>query len=162
MIRFCQESDLERVCEIAKKAWTKIFDYLEGAYGKELYNTVNPDCRNSKTPWVHSFFAEHPDWLYVAERNGQVVGFIGIMINPRTKTGTITNNAVDPDCGEKGVGQEMYKAVLERFRAEGLRAAMVTTGGDPAHAPARRAYERAGFKLKTEQVFYIMDLTEEQ
>ena len=90
MIRFCQESDLERVCEIAKKAWTKIFDYLEGAYGKELYNTVNPDCRNSKTPWVHSFFAEHPDWLYVAERNGQVVGFIGIMINPRTKTGTIT------------------------------------------------------------------------
>ena len=79
-----------------------------------------------------------------------------------TKTGTITNNAVDPDCGEKGVGQEMYKAILERFRAEGLRAAMVTTGGDPAHAPARRAYERAGFKLKTEQVFYIMDLTEEQ
>jgi len=39
---------------------------------------------------------------------------------------------------------------------------MVTTGSDPAHAPARRAYERAGFKLKTEQVFYIMDLQAEK
>ena len=162
MIRLAAENDLPRICEIAKAAWTKIFDHLEAAYGKELYNTVNPDCRNSKTPWVHKFFTEHPDWLYVAERNGKVVGFIAFTMNFNTMTGTISNNAVDPACGEKGVGQEMYQAVLERFKKAGLKAAMVTTGNDPAHAPARRAYERAGFKLKTEQVFYIMDLQAEK
>ena len=52
----------------------------------------------------------------------------------------------------------MYQAVFERFKAEGMQAAMVTTGLDDAHAPARRAYERAGFKRKAEQVCYIMDL----
>lgn len=161
MIRPCQTQDLDRICQIAKAAWKNIFDYLENAYGKELYNTVNPDCRNSKTPWLHNFFAEHPDWIYVAERNGKIVGFIAFVINKNNRTGTITNNAVDPECGEKGVGQEMYQAVLERFRSEKLKAATVSTGNDPAHAPARRAYERAGFKLKTEQVFYIMDLEEE-
>ena len=162
MIRKCTEEDLPRLFEIAKAAWEKIFDYLEDAYGKELYNTVAPDCRNSKTPSLKKHFANHPDRIYVAERNGKVVGFICFNINHTTKTGEIGNNAVDPACGEKGVGQEMYKAVLQRFRDEGCLAAMVTTGGDPAHAPARRAYERAGFKLKTEQVFYIMDLREDQ
>ena len=76
------------------------------------------------------------------------------------KFGNITNNALDPHCGEKGVGQEMYQAVLERFRAEGMKAATVQTGLDEAHAPARRAYERAGFHLRNEQVMYVMDLRE--
>ena len=158
MIRFCQAEDLDTICRIAKDAWEKIFDHLENAYGKDLYNIVNPDCRNSKTPWLHKFFAEHPDWIYIAERNNKVVGFICIIMNFNTKVGQISNNAVDPHCGEKGVGQEMYQAVFERFKAEGMRAAMVTTGLDDAHGPARRAYERAGFKHKAEQVCYIMDL----
>ena len=65
MIRFCQAGDLDTICRIAKDAWEKIFDHLENAFGKELYNKVNPDCRNSKTPWLHKFFAEHPDWCYI-------------------------------------------------------------------------------------------------
>lgn len=158
MIRLCQAGDLDTICRIAKAAWEKIFDHLEDAFGKELYNKVNPDCRNSKTPWLHKFFAEHPDWIYVAERNNKVVGFICIIMNFNSKVAQISNNAVDPFCGEKGVGQEMYQAVFERFKAEGMQAAMVTTGLDDAHAPARRAYERAGFKRKAEQVCYIMDL----
>lgn len=162
MIRFCEAGDLDTICRIAKDAWEKIFDHLENSYGKELYNIVNPDCRNSKTPWLHNFFAHHPDWIYVAERNGKVVGFICIIMNSQSKVANITNNAVDPFCGEKGVGQEMYQAALARFKAEGMRAVMVNTGLDEAHAPDRRAYERAGFKRKVEHVCYIMDLTESE
>ena len=161
MIRQCQAEDLPRLFEIAKTAWEKIFDYLEDSFGKELYNTVSPDCRNSKTPALKKHFAAHPEWLYVAERNNKIVGFICFNINKTNRTGSIGDNAVDPTCGEKGVGQEMYKAVLDTFRREGCLAAMVTTGSDPAHAPARRAYERAGFKRKVEHTFYIMDLKEE-
>jgi len=36
--------------------------------------------------------------------------------------------------------------------------AKVQTGLDEAHAPARRAYERAGFKTRLESVAYYMDL----
>ncbi len=162
MIRFCREEDLETLSAIAKAAWMRIFDGFEERIGKDLYNVVNPDCRNSKGPWLRKYFAEHPDRIYVAERNGRIVGFISFFFNENTKVGIISNNAVDPDCGEKGVGQEMYKAVLQRFRDEGMKAAMVTTGLDDAHAPARRAYERAGFHLKNEEVCYIMDLREDK
>lgn len=160
MVRLCCEEDLEILSRIGKAAWEKIFDGFEERIGKELYNIILPDYRNSRGKWLREYFAQHPDWIYVAERNGKVVGFIGIVLDRTRKVGTITNNAVDPECGEKGVGQEMYKAVFERFRQEGMLAATVTTGLDEAHAPARRAYERAGFSRRSEQVCYVMDLSE--
>lgn len=160
MIRLCRKEDLETISRIARDAWEKIFDGLEDTLGKDLYSILNPDCRNSKERWLYPYFESHPDCIYVAERGGRVVGFIGIILDHTRKVGIITNNAVDPHCGEKGVGQEMYQAVLERFRAEGMKAATVQTGLDEAHAPARRAYERAGFHLRNEQVMYVMDLRE--
>ena len=39
----------------------------------------------------------------------------------------------------------MYELVLERMREQGMLLATVGTGGDPSHAPARRAYEKVGF-----------------
>jgi hypothetical protein len=39
----------------------------------------------------------------------------------------------------------MYSFVLNYMREAGMKSAVVTTGGDEAHAPARRAYEKAGF-----------------
>jgi ribosomal protein S18 acetylase RimI-like enzyme len=159
MIRFCREDDLEIICRIARDAWEKIFDGLESRLGKDLYSILNPDCRNSKERFLRAYFASHPDCIYVAERSGKVVGFIAIILDHDRKIGEITNNAVDPHCGEKGVGQEMYQAALARFRAEGMKVARVHTGLDEAHAPARRAYERAGFRLRDEQVMYVMDLS---
>jgi hypothetical protein len=31
------------------------------------------------------------------------------------------------------------------MRESGMRVAMIGTGGDPGHAPARRAYDKAGY-----------------
>jgi hypothetical protein len=39
----------------------------------------------------------------------------------------------------------MYGEALARMKALGAALATVGTGGDPSHAPARRAYEKAGF-----------------
>ncbi|MGI6355800.1 MAG: GNAT family N-acetyltransferase [Lentisphaeria bacterium] len=94
----------------------------------------------------------------VCEEDGKVVGFITFMIDDQKKIGTIGNNAADPDCGLKGIGQQMYRAVLELFRSRGMQAARVFTGLDDAHARARRAYERAGFNRQLTHVTYYMEL----
>ena len=39
----------------------------------------------------------------------------------------------------------MYEYALEQLRNQGMRVAEVGTGGDASHAPARRAYAKAGF-----------------
>ena len=44
------------------------------------------------------------------------------------------------------------------MRARGLDLAIVATGGDPGHAPARRTYEKAGF-TGCPQVWYAKLLT---
>jgi len=53
--------------------------------------------------------------------------------------------AVDPDRRRRGVGRALTRAALERLAAQGLATAMVETGGDPGHEPARRLCEDAGF-----------------
>jgi tetrahydromethanopterin S-methyltransferase subunit E len=39
----------------------------------------------------------------------------------------------------------MYKQAMARMKELGVAVAAVGTGSDPSHAPARRAYEKAGF-----------------
>ncbi len=53
--------------------------------------------------------------------------------------------AVDPGQQRQGVGASLTAVAVEWFAASGMTLAMVETGGDAGHAPARRTYERAGF-----------------
>ena len=48
----------------------------------------------------------------------------------------------------------MYSHVLGLFKKAGMSFARVGTGGDLGHAHARRAYEKAGFDLRREDVVY--------
>ena len=78
--------------------------------------------------------------------------------NKKTRVAEIGNNAVHPDWQSHGIGTRMYAYVLEMMRQGGMRFAKVRTGGDPAHAPARTAYERVGFSKRIEHVEYHMEL----
>jgi GNAT superfamily N-acetyltransferase len=54
---------------------------------------------------------------------------------------------VDPDFQGRGIDAGLIKFALDWMRHAGMSIAMVETGGDPGHGPARRAYEKAGFGL---------------
>ena len=139
---------------IARKAWKKIFEGFRQQLGDELYTILYGNRLQDKRHQLTEFTAKFPRQCYVCERNGKIVGFVTFGLNRETKTGILTNNAADPDSGEKGVGQEMYAAVFERMRQEGMIAVTVSTGLDEGHAPARRAYERAGFEKHLDSVTY--------
>jgi GNAT superfamily N-acetyltransferase len=53
--------------------------------------------------------------------------------------------AVHPAYQKRGVGSALNAFILEKMREAGMEVAMVSTGGDPSHAPARRVYEKAGY-----------------
>lgn len=53
--------------------------------------------------------------------------------------------AVDPTAQRQGIGRRLIETALDYMRSEGVTRAELGTGGDPGHAAARRAYERAGF-----------------
>lgn len=59
--------------------------------------------------------------------------------------GEIYMIAVDPDAQNQGIGEVLADVAIEWLRASGMRVALVETGGDNGHAPARRVYEKAGY-----------------
>ena len=61
--------------------------------------------------------------------------------------GVIEIIGVDPNYQRRGIGSLLTKTATDHMRSAGMDIAVVETGGDPGHAPARAAYEEAGFTL---------------
>ena len=87
-----------------------------------------------------------------------VVGFVSLKLNRETRVGEIGLNAVHPDHAGAGIGTAMYELAIARMKEAGMRVATVGTGGDPSHAPARRAYEKAGFTAEIPSVWLCRKL----
>jgi GNAT superfamily N-acetyltransferase len=83
--------------------------------------------------------------VLVATVGGEIVGYVSFTVDAQARMGEIGLNAVRPAHAGRGIGTAMYRHVLALMRERGAAAAAVSTGGDPGHAPARRAYEKAGF-----------------
>lgn len=83
--------------------------------------------------------------VLVASIGDAVVGFVSFTIGADERVGEIGLNAVHPDHAGEGIGTGMYEHAMARMKALGVALVTVGTGGDPSHAPARRAYEKAGF-----------------
>ncbi|GAH38498.1 unnamed protein product [marine sediment metagenome] len=147
-IRPARDQDLPRMKEIAVQAWQPIYADYEARMGEELFSLLHPDgWKDEKASQVADHFQGWPEWCLVAEVNGQIAGFITFTLDADRNIGEIGNNAVDPNCQGCGIGSAQYAYVLELFREEGMAYAMVGTGLDEAHAPARAAYDRVGFEL---------------
>ncbi|WP_376790292.1 GNAT family N-acetyltransferase [Thermoflexus sp.] len=54
---------------------------------------------------------------------------------------------VDPRVQRRGIGTALLQAMMEHIRQEGGRWILVETATAPAYTPARRFYERHGFRL---------------
>ncbi len=157
-IRPFRPEDLPDMCDIAVRAWTPVFADWQALMGDEMFLAAFPDWRADKAGQIVDFCKRTPEHCLVTELEGRVVGFITYTLSPETAIAEIGNNAVDPDCQSRGLGTEQYRRVLEVFRHQGMKFAKVTTGLDPAHAPARRAYEKAGFTRIIPMVHYYQEL----
>ena len=160
MMRPYEPQDLPWVMDVANRAWRPINAAYRAAYGEKLFQRIVPNEHFRKGLEMEGICRESPDHVFICEENGRRVGFLTVLFDRERKIGEIGNNAVDPDCGLKGIGQQMYRFALERFRAEGMEFAKVHTGLDEGHAPARRAYERAGFDISHSDITYFMDLAQ--
>jgi len=158
MIREYREADFPRMVQIAKVAWAPIFEGFREQLGDDLYRLLFDNKFQDKEYQLRQKTTAEPGEILICERNGEIVGFLTYFLDQDRKVGVITNNAADTTCGEKGIGQEMYQAILERFRQLGMLTASVNTGLDEGHGPARRAYERAGFKAHLDSVTYFVKL----
>ena len=159
-IRPFKPEDLQAAQDISVGRYEKIYAILRGRVGAEMFEQVRPDAEQTKRDAIAKHAEAHPEWFVIAETaEGKIIGFATYHLNETLKVGVIGNNAVAKDCPLKGVGQALYAELFRRFREAGMTAAQVMTGLDDGHAPARRAYIRAGFDpVGIESVTYYKKL----
>jgi len=140
--------------------WTRsVFASFRSILGDDIYDLAQAREDEAQGELLVSLLASESGWeVYVAEMAGTVVGFVSLQLNQDTQVGEIGLNAVHPDHAGKGVGTAMYDFALARMKEAGMRVATVATGGDPSHAPARRAYEKAGFTVQIPSVWLCRKL----
>ncbi len=160
IVRKFSDADLEQVVALADAAWVEIRKMSRRALGEAISDVLRPGGdAGSKGKEVRAQLAAGSGWeALVAEEEGRIVGFVTFAV--MGGIGCIGNNASSRASGIKGIGQAMYRKVLDIFRARGVRGVRVTTGLDDAHAAARRAYERAGFSRHLDSRTYYLDLEE--
>jgi len=157
IIRELTETDKARVVEIALAAWAPIYASFKQILGEEFYKKQHPDWRTEKTGHIESSF--NRGMYLVAERESEILGFVSFFPEARIPgIAEIGNNAVHPDFQRQGIAQLLYKEAFRRLRSQGIKSVMVSTGGDPAHLPARKAYEKAGFNICLPHVDYFRSL----
>lgn len=156
VIRLAQEKEVEAACNIAKLAWARVHDSFRKIMGEDMHDVLCANWEEGKAAQVRGHFERNPEWFYVVARleDGKVVGFLTVRLDQKKSLGTIGNNAMDPSVQGRGMGSEMHRFALDLFKEKGMRFASVMTGLDEGHAPARRAYEKAGFDIRREDVTY--------
>jgi GNAT superfamily N-acetyltransferase len=139
---------LDAVIRLSLRAWTPVFDSIQKVLDFDVYRELYPDdWRVSQQKAVEGVCAAEDTNVWVAIDAGSTVGFVAVKLDAETSIGEIYMVAVDPDFQGHGIGTALIEFALDWMKDAGMSVAMVGTGGDPGHAPARRTYEKLGFGL---------------
>ena len=138
---------LDAVIHLSLRAWTPVFDSIEKAMNADVYRAFYPDWRVSQQRAVEDVCAAEDTNIWVAIDAGSTVGFVAVKLHLEDSMGEIYMVAVDPGFQGHGIGSALTEFALDWMKAAGMSVAMVETGGDPGHAPARHTYEKVGFGL---------------
>jgi len=145
-IRPVCENDVDALVRLSLLAWIPVFSSFEQILGPEIYAIIYPDWRTSQREAVETVCRDgEKTVVYLAELDGTVVGFLAYELHIKDKTGEVQLLAVHPEYQNLGIGTELNNFALKNMKQSGMKMAVVGTGGDPSHAPARRSYEKAGY-----------------
>jgi ribosomal protein S18 acetylase RimI-like enzyme len=142
--------DDEAIIDLSLRAWAPVFGSFAAVLGADLYNRVHPDWRRDQAASVRAALHDNDTW--VAEADDTIAGFVNVVFNA-DKSAEIYMIAVDPAAQRRGIASRLTDFALDEMRRRGVDLAIVATGGDPGHLPARATYEKAGFTA-CPQVWY--------
>lgn len=125
----------ERVVELSLAAWAPVFASFRAVLGDTLYQRVHPDWLRDQAEAVRAALRSHETW--VALCGNRVDAFVNVVFDASERSAEIHMIAVDPAAQRRGLATALTEHALRQMRARGCTLAIVATGGDPGHAPAR-------------------------
>lgn len=153
-IRPYQSSDLAVLREITVEA----FDGVSIDQGIEReYGTVNGhDWKWRKARHIDEDAAREPEGIFVAEIDGQIVGYITTWQDRDAGIGHIPNIAFRSEYRGRGFGRELISHALSHFRRSGLTHAKIETLVQ--NDVGKHLYESLGFREVARQIHFLAPL----
>ena len=148
IIREFRKDDLGAIVEFSLRAWEPVFASLRQVLGDDIFLRLHPDWKEDQSDAVRSACTNEERAVFVAVTDGRPIGFVAVALNAfHEGMGVIDIIGVDPDYQRRGISSRLTEFATEHMRSRGMDIAVVETGGDPGHQPARAAYDAAGFTL---------------
>lgn len=144
-VRPATPADLEEVVALAVRAWEPVHASMATVLGEHLNARIYPDWAASQATDVTNVFTDPHLQVSLAIDTGRIVGFVAVAIDAADNTGEIDMIAVDPSIQRRGVGHKLTQHAMRQMLEAGCDLAVIATGGDDGHTPARALYESEGF-----------------
>ncbi len=138
LIRKAAPADAERVGDVDVEAFTN------SGFGEAHNLPREAQARTKRRQRAKGRCQEHPDLVYVALADSEIVGFVAMEYDAQKRKGTIANNAVIPAYANQGISTQLVRCAVGELKRLGATFIWVGTTLVPA---ARRVYEKAGFSL---------------
>lgn len=133
--------------EVALRSWEPVFERMREFVPAFVYENFYPNgWRERQRDDLARVLDEESDRVLVALVGDEVAGWVAWRIHSEDSMGEVYVVTVAPEFQRRGLGRSLVECVHERVAAAGMSMVMVETGGDPGHAPARAAYEAAGYE----------------
>jgi GNAT superfamily N-acetyltransferase len=147
-VRPFRSGDLPHIVEFSLRAWEPVYASLRQVLGDDIFFRLHRDWKADQTAAVSSSCTSPQRDVFVAVLDSRPVGFVAVALNAfHERMGAIDIIATDPHYQRRGVARTLTAAALEHMRDSGMDIAVVETGADAGHAPARETYASAGFTL---------------
>lgn len=156
----CVSSDIEiRQAEIDDLA--AVFHLGEKVFTSQRFSNL---YRTWDEYEVVGMFTSEPEYMYVADLDGRVIGFVIGSIIKKTRSawsyGHLIWMAIDPDFAGRGVGSRLFDAFKDAMEEAGVRMLLVDTQAD--NDPAIRFFSSKGFINPTDHVYMTLNMEKDK
>jgi ribosomal protein S18 acetylase RimI-like enzyme len=153
-IRKYQLSDLDTIKQIT----ILCFDGVSMDQNlEERFGLINDrDWRFRKARHIDLDVATNADGIFVAEVDGQVVGYVTTRVDPVTSVGGIPNFGVLERYRNQGIGRRLLETAIAYLRSEGMQLARIETLEQ--NPIGQHLYPSVGFQEFARQIHYVMPL----
>ena len=124
---------------------------------EQRYGPLRPlSWQTIKSTAVGAEVREQTATCFVAELDGQVIGYITTAISQRTSTGRIPNIGIARGYRSLGLGTRLIEYALAYFRRQGLRLARIETLVQ--NSVGDYLYRKLGFQEIARQIHFVQPL----
>ncbi len=146
MMRSSLDTDVQTLINISKDA------YIHSRFYHDPHFTPE-QCSDLYQTWIRrSCLEAYADEVWVAELDGQPVGYVTCHLDQQTKDGSIGLVGIAEQARGQKVGEQLVNRVLDWFAEQGMATVSVVTQG--SNIAAQRLYQKCGFASRSLQLWY--------